>query len=95
MLGTTPCQLIHAKDCNMTTEFIDPSVRKAAFLVTLHDGEDGYVVASCPSLPGCHSQGRDRAEALANIKEAIEIYVDYLADETDEDRHFVQVSVAA
>ena len=42
------------------------------FLVTLEEDEDGFIVASCPSLPGCHSQGRDREEALANIREAIE-----------------------
>jgi len=39
--------------------------------VVLEEGEDGYVVASCPSLPGCHSQGRTEEEALTNIREAI------------------------
>ncbi len=42
------------------------------FLVTLEEDEDGFIVASCPALPGCHSQGRDRGEALENIREAIE-----------------------
>jgi predicted RNase H-like HicB family nuclease len=32
---------------------------------------DGWVVAECPALPGCVSQGRDEKEALENIKEAI------------------------
>jgi predicted RNase H-like HicB family nuclease len=41
------------------------------FLVTLEIGEDGYLVAECPALPGCVSQGRTREEALANIQEAI------------------------
>ena len=41
------------------------------FLVTLEIGEDGYLVAECPALPGCLSQGRTREEALANIHEAI------------------------
>ncbi|WP_027718422.1 type II toxin-antitoxin system HicB family antitoxin [Desulfovirgula thermocuniculi] len=41
------------------------------FLVTLTQGEDGYIIAECPALPGCMSQGRTREEALANIKEAI------------------------
>lgn len=41
------------------------------FLVTLEVGEDGYLVAECPALPGCVSQGRTRVEALANIQEAI------------------------
>ena len=34
------------------------------FIVTLDDGEDGYIVASCPALPGCHSQGETREKAL-------------------------------
>ena len=42
------------------------------FLITLTPGEDGYIVAECPSLPGCVSQGMSKEEALANIKEAIE-----------------------
>jgi len=33
--------------------------------------EDGWIVAECPALPGCVSQGKDRQEALAHIKEAI------------------------
>ena len=42
------------------------------FLVTLEKDEDGYIVAECPSLPGCVSQGRNVEEALANIQDAIE-----------------------
>ena len=42
-------------------------------LVVLKAGEDGYVVAECPALPGCVSQGRTREEALTNIREAIEL----------------------
>jgi predicted RNase H-like HicB family nuclease len=41
------------------------------FLVTLEHDEYGFVVAECPSLPGCVSQGRTEVEALANIREAI------------------------
>ena len=32
--------------------------------------EQGWIVAECPALPGCFSQGRNEEEALANIKEA-------------------------
>ena len=42
------------------------------FVVTLEVGEDGYVIAECPALPGCVSQGETREEALANIREAIQ-----------------------
>ena len=41
------------------------------FHVELETAEDGWVVATCPALPGCVSQGRDEKEALENIKEAI------------------------
>lgn len=45
------------------------------FTITLVQDEDGYIVASCPTLPGCHSQGRSREEAISNIKEAIRGYI--------------------
>ena len=41
------------------------------FHVTLEQAEDGWMVAECPALPGCVSQGKDEEEALVNIKEAI------------------------
>ena len=40
-------------------------------LVTLEPDETGMLVAECPSIPGCISQGRTEAEALKNIREAI------------------------
>lgn len=46
--------------------------------VILYPGEDGYVVAEVPSLPGCVSQGKTRDEALANIREAIALHVEVL-----------------
>jgi len=41
------------------------------FHITLENAEDGWVVAECPALPGCVSQGKDEKKALENIKEAI------------------------
>ena len=41
-------------------------------IVTLEPGEDGYIVAECPAVPGCVSQGKTREEALQNIREAIQ-----------------------
>ncbi|MBI5385450.1 MAG: type II toxin-antitoxin system HicB family antitoxin [Verrucomicrobia bacterium] len=41
------------------------------FHVKLEKAEDGWIVAECPALPGCVSQGKDEKEALENIKEAI------------------------
>ena len=44
-------------------------------LVVFQTDEDGWEVASCPTLPGCHSQGRTREEALDNVQEAIKGYL--------------------
>ncbi len=40
-------------------------------LVTLEPDETGMIVAECPAIPGCVSQGKTEDEALANIREAI------------------------
>ncbi|BAZ22863.1 hypothetical protein NIES4073_37510 [Kalymmatonema gypsitolerans NIES-4073] len=48
--------------------------------VLLYPGEDGYFVVEVPSLPGCISQGKTREEALANIEEAIALYIEVLQD---------------
>jgi len=45
---------------------------EAKYLVTLTPDEDGMIVAECPALPGCVSQGKTREEALENIRDAIE-----------------------
>jgi len=42
------------------------------FIVNLDRDETGMIVAECPAIPGCVSQGKTEAQALANIREAIE-----------------------
>ena len=49
--------------------------------VIVYPGEDGYLVAECPSLPGCISQGKTKEEAIRNIKEAIEGYIAALKED--------------
>jgi len=44
--------------------------------VFVETGEDGYFVARVPSLKGCWSQGKTRQQALDNIKEAIDLYLE-------------------
>ncbi|MFZ1084119.1 MAG: type II toxin-antitoxin system HicB family antitoxin [Terracidiphilus sp.] len=39
--------------------------------ISIKYDESGWIVAECPELPGCVSQGKDEAEALANIREAM------------------------
>lgn len=48
------------------------------FRVVIEIDEDGVYVAQVPSLPGCVSQGKTRAEALENIKDAIKGYIESL-----------------
>ena len=43
--------------------------------VNLEKDEEGWIVAECPVLPGCVSQGKDEHEALDNIKEAIQAWL--------------------
>ena len=45
------------------------------FRVIIEPDEDGVFVAECPNLPGCISQGSTRAEAVANITDAIQGYL--------------------
>jgi predicted RNase H-like HicB family nuclease len=58
--------------------------------VIISPGEDGFWVAECPSLPGCISQGETRAEAIANIREAIDAYIAVLEEDglAVPDEHF-------
>jgi predicted RNase H-like HicB family nuclease len=49
--------------------------------VIVEQGEDGYFVAHVPALKGCWSQGKTRDEALANIREAIDLYLEPDTDE--------------
>ena len=45
-----------------------------------HSDEGGYTV-HVPSLPGCISEGDNKEEALKNIREAIELYLEPVADD--------------
>jgi len=69
------------------------------YTVVLEQEPDGGYVVSVPALPGCVSQGDSRHEALANIREAIELYLDDCRDAGDPipieaGREFVEVEAA-
>jgi predicted RNase H-like HicB family nuclease len=49
--------------------------------VVIYPGENGYWVAECPSLPGCLSQGKTKKEAIGNIREAIQVYIEALEED--------------
>lgn len=49
--------------------------------VVFEKDEGGMYVVTCPSLPGCVSQGKTEKEALKNIREAIRLHVRCLAED--------------
>ena len=46
--------------------------------VLIEQDETGYFVAEVPALPGCLSQGKTREEAIANVKEALEGWLEVM-----------------
>jgi predicted RNase H-like HicB family nuclease len=62
--------------------------------VILEPSEDGGYTVRVPTLPGCISQGDDREEALANIREAIQLYLEPVEDDmTLADGEVVEIAV--
>jgi len=57
--------------------------------VILEQGEDGHFVTYCPLLKSCWSQGRTEEEALKNIREAIELYLEPDEKLTEDSKHKV------
>ena len=58
------------------------------FKVVLEESDEGGYTAYVPSLPGCISEGETKEDALKNIQEAIELYLepvedDWILDEKD------------
>ena len=53
------------------------------YRVLIEQDEDGAFVATCPSLPGCVSQGATRDDARRNIREAITGYLQSLEEHGD------------
>lgn len=49
--------------------------------ITLTKDQDGWFVATCPSLIGCISQGKTEKQAIRNMKEAIQLHVKALAED--------------
>jgi antitoxin HicB len=69
------------------------------YTVLLEREEDGGYVVSVPALPGCVSQGDTRPQALANIREAMELYIEDCREAGDQvpteaNKEFVEVEAA-
>lgn len=58
--------------------------------VILEPSDEGGYTVSVPALPGCISEGDNIDEALANIKEAIELYLEPLEEATDNEDAIVR-----
>jgi predicted RNase H-like HicB family nuclease len=67
--------------------------------IVYEDGEDGWVVASVPQVPGAHSQGKTRDEARANVVDALrgilELRFGGQPNTTDVDSEPLQLIIAA
>ena len=62
------------------------------YKVNLKKTEEGYSVW-VPGLPGCWSQGKTEAEALENIKDAIQLYLETVDELTeDKDSRYVEIA---
>jgi len=53
------------------------------FRVLIEQDEDGVFIASCPTFPGCVSDGPTREQAVVNIKDALEGYLTSLVKSGD------------
>ena len=62
--------------------------------VIIEQDEEGYYIAEVPALPGCFSQGKTYDDALANIKEAIEGWLEVMESKTvSKPSHLIEVTV--
>jgi len=62
--------------------------------VIIEKDEAGYYVAEVPALPGCLSQGRTQEEAVENIKEAVEGWLEVMeAKQSPDTAHLIEVAV--
>ena len=62
------------------------------FPVIIEKDSDGFFVADCPDLAGCHTQGRTIEEAITNIRDAIKLNVKILKEDEKEIPQFNPVS---
>lgn len=69
--------------CPLPPNGIAGIVDHMKFRVIVEPDEDGVFVTECPTLPGCISQGKTREEAMANIRDAIQGYVQSLEKHGD------------
>ena len=62
--------------------------------VILEPSEEGGYTVTVPALPGCISEGDTKEEALRNIREAIEVYLEPVEDDTSLSPDAEQLEIA-
>jgi antitoxin HicB len=65
-------------NCRIASRSTNCYTCRVKFRVTIESDENGVFIAECPALPGCISEGKTRDEAMANIRDAIQGYVESL-----------------
>ena len=65
------------------------------FPVVIEKDEDGFFVADCPNLVGCHTQGKTLEEAITNIRDAIKLHLKILKEEKQEIPRVYPVSLTS
>lgn len=66
-----------------------------SFPVIIEKDEDGFFVADCPDLAGCHSQGKTLEKAITNIRDAIKLHLKILKEEKQEIPNIKPVSLTS
>ena len=54
------------------------------FPVIIEKDEEGFFVADCPDILGCHTQGKTLEEAITNIRDAVKLNLKILKEEKQE-----------
>jgi predicted RNase H-like HicB family nuclease len=54
------------------------------YTVVIRKAPDGFYIANCPSIPEAHAQGETYEECLANIKEVLELCLEYRKERGEE-----------
>ena len=65
------------------------------YTVVIERDEEGYLVASVPALPGCHTQARSMDDLLERTREAIQLYLEVQEESTDGELELVGIQRVA
>lgn len=58
--------------------------KTVGYTVVIRKAPDGFYIASCPVVPEARAQGQTREECLANIKEVLELCLEYRKERGEE-----------